>query len=264
MKCLSTIFFSIAVFCLSTICVSAQNTTLLENTEWGATTADYYTSFIPPPVTVLYNFEKQGKAKVLVSFVYAPAPQTTFDPVTGQWKTQVYSPTIKSVSDFNGRYTPSDSSIRIEFSDHIINATIKDNRMVGEVTSKKSNKKFKWSAEKISGGSSNQSISTNSSPASIDLYISPTRSKLCLYREDPITGIRSYYSDFDPDLVRNSDDTCRPANGYHWVNPKEPLDFRVQLMPGLIKTEEGKFRLAKGYRWVNPKDPDDFRVERIP
>lgn len=38
--------------------------------------------------------------------------------------------------------------------------------------------------------------------------------------------------------------------------------MRVELLPGLIKTE-GVIHPADGYRWVDPKDPNDFRVELI-
>lgn len=66
-----------------------------------------------------------------------------------------------------------------------------------------------------------------------------------------------------PGLVNGEDGKLRPASGYQWVNPTDPKDFGVRLMPGLIKTEK-EFRPDKTYRWVNPKDPKDLRVELIP
>lgn len=66
-----------------------------------------------------------------------------------------------------------------------------------------------------------------------------------------------------PGLVDTGDGKLRPVNGYQWVNPVDPKDFRVKLMPGLIKTGDG-FRPDKGYGWVNPSDLNDIRVEPIP
>jgi hypothetical protein len=66
-----------------------------------------------------------------------------------------------------------------------------------------------------------------------------------------------------PGLINGADGKLRPASGYQWVNPTDPKDFRVKLIPGIIKTEND-FRPDKGYRWINPKDPKDLRVEPIP
>jgi len=80
-------------------------------------------------------------------------------------------------------------------------------------------------------------------------------------KTDP--GIPDIYRTSPANVIKNTDGTLRPANGYQWANPQDPKDFRVKLKPGLIKTEDG-FRPAIGYHWINPKDPKDFRVERIP
>ena len=63
-----------------------------------------------------------------------------------------------------------------------------------------------------------------------------------------------------PNTVRNSDGTLRAADGYQWVNPEDPKDFRVKPKPGLIESESGKLRPADGYEWVS-NDPKDFRVK---
>lgn len=65
-----------------------------------------------------------------------------------------------------------------------------------------------------------------------------------------------------PNTVVN-EGRLRPANGYRWVNPNDPNEFRVELLPGLIKVGTG-FVPDKGYDWINPDDPDDFRVELVP
>ncbi|HEV2861044.1 MAG TPA: M48 family metalloprotease [Pyrinomonadaceae bacterium] len=66
-----------------------------------------------------------------------------------------------------------------------------------------------------------------------------------------------------PGLYKAADGRLLPESGYQWVNPADPKDFRVKLMPGLVKTPDG-LRPDKGYRWVNPKDPSDLRVEPAP
>jgi hypothetical protein len=231
---------------------NAQNSSAsinLENAEWGATASDYYASYARSPVTVLYKFGTQGRVKVLVSFVYAPPPQTTFDPVSGQWKTTVYTPAIQSVEDVNGTYKLAGSSIRIEFSDHVINATIKANRMSGEVIDKSNSKKTNWGAERISSGSSSVTGDRLATPL--------TRSKRDWAGD--ITGVEKSR----PNVARNTDGTLSPASGYQWVDPNDANNFDVKLMPGLTKTESA-LRPDKGYRWANPKDPKDYRVERIP
>ena len=79
-----------------------------------------------------------------------PPPQTTFDPVTGQWKTQYYQPEIKTVEANNGTFKRTGKSILIEFPDYIITATVKDNVMSGEMRIKTSDEKIKWTAVKDS------------------------------------------------------------------------------------------------------------------
>ena len=66
-----------------------------------------------------------------------------------------------------------------------------------------------------------------------------------------------------PGLFQSEDGKLLPEGGYQWVNPADQKDFRVKLMPGLVKTPDG-LRPDKDYRWVNPKDPNDLRVEPIP
>jgi hypothetical protein len=256
-------YFLFLVFCYSTffnaLVGNAQQSFTpanLENTEWGATASDYYASYARSPVTVLYQFGAQRTVKVLVSFLYAPPPQTTVDPATGQWKTTYFLPAIQSKEDVNGTYRRTGSSIRIEFSDHIINATIDANRMSGEVIDKSNSQKTNWGAERISSRSGNQPVSSNS-PVAVDRSIALTESKRDL--SGYITGVPKSR----PNTVRSEDWTLRPASGYQWIDPEDIHNFDVEIMPGLIKTENG-FRLEKGYGWANPRDPKDYRVEPIP
>ncbi|HEV7893550.1 MAG TPA: CAP domain-containing protein [Pyrinomonadaceae bacterium] len=65
-------------------------------------------------------------------------------------------------------------------------------------------------------------------------------------------------------LERGASGRLKPASGYVWVNPSDPNDLRVKLMPGLIRTEKGTLRPASGYTWVNGDDPKDLRVRRVP
>jgi hypothetical protein len=60
--------------------------------------------------------------------------------------------------------------------------------------------------------------------------------------------------------IRKADGQVIPADGYRWVNPRDPNDFLVELVPGLLKLENGGFRPANGYRWVNANDQNDLRV----
>lgn len=63
-----------------------------------------------------------------------------------------------------------------------------------------------------------------------------------------------------PNVLRRPDGKRYPANGYIWVNPSDPNDFRVKLKQGLTRTVDGVFRPDRGYKWVNPGDPADLRV----
>ncbi len=118
----------------------------LEDTEWKVTIFDFYASSLELiPVEVIYGFRKQGKVGLMAAIQYQPPLEVSAD-----GSLYFVPPTLNRVSIPNGTYKQAGNSLRLEFSDHIINATIKGNRMEGEATSKVSNKKAKWAAEKNS------------------------------------------------------------------------------------------------------------------
>lgn len=76
-----------------------------------------------------------------------------------------------------------------------------------------------------------------------------------------------------PHVVWGEGGRFRPAEGYRWVRPGDPQDFRVEpvpagtphpRLPNVVWAGDGEFRPAEGYRWVRPNDPADFRVEPYP
>lgn len=213
-----------------------SNSLNLEDTEWQATETNYYTSYYPA-ATIIYGFRAQSKVRVLVTVVDSPPPQTSIDPVTGQWKTQYYSPTIRSVSDLTGTYKQNGNSIRLELPDYFINATIKGNRINGDITNKESNAKVKWAAERISGGNKTNSTNNNSASAATITGLSTESGDNSSNNSSPsaatITGLSTSNAEDSgyPNVMRNADGTLRPAGGYRWVNPKDPKDFRVERIP---------------------------------
>jgi tetratricopeptide (TPR) repeat protein len=103
---------------------------------------------------VIYGFEKQGKVALSLAAVMMQPPRRTLD-MDGNWKTETYAPTVERMIVPNGKYSQNGNSIRIEFSDHVINATLTGNRMEGEAVRKQSGKKAKWVADKIPNAGTN-------------------------------------------------------------------------------------------------------------
>lgn len=146
MKNLSKIFFTIAFFCISAICVSAQQTSL-ENTLWVATPPPYFTRTYIKSASA-YTFGQQNKVKLRVDYIEQTINPPTFNYYTHNLET--HPPTIGPGQPVfaEGTYKKTGNSIRMEFPEHIITATIKDNVMSGEFTVKSTNEKIKWIAVK--------------------------------------------------------------------------------------------------------------------
>lgn len=196
-----------------------RTSTSLEDTEWGATLTEWYAAQATKPVTVLYKFAGRGNSvKVLVSFVDAPPPLTIFDPVTGRPNTTYYLPTIQSVEDTNGKYRLNGNSIRIEFSDHIINGTLKGSRITGELTDKQNGQKSRWAAARIPNTPSERQPTANSETSS-------TQNKYDSAWD--IRGVPSVY----PHVIHTPDRMLRPADGYRWIKPSDKSDFTVERVP---------------------------------
>lgn len=92
-----------------------------------------------------------------------------------------------------GTYKVSGKSVYLNFPNETIKATINGNVMKGTTTLKKNNQKEEWIVEReLNKGN----------------------------RKSP-----------PPNTVRNSNGTLRPADGYRWLNSKDPNDFRVERIP---------------------------------
>ena len=221
---------------------AAQNQsalTSLEGSKWLANT------YFHPAANIwghyFYVFTERGKVKCqLVVNVFGPSPsQPLTDAINhetrlitdpGNLRNNYLISTDRHSED--GSYKLSGRAIHFEFPDHQIDALIEGDSMEGVVNWSISGK-VGWTATKLSEESANSSASVvGNSPS--------------------------------PNVIRDENGNLYPASGYQWVNPNDPKDFRVKLMPGLIRTDDGKFQPAKGYRWINPNDPKDFRVEPIP
>jgi hypothetical protein len=141
----------------------------------------------------------------------------------------------------NGTYKQDGNSIQINAaSECVIDATIQDTEMNGEISlvlRGGHGVTTTWKARRTSG-ESNEDDHANKNPQ--------------------WKGIRIL-----ADELIKTEEGFRPAKGYRWLNPKDPNDLQVELVPGLIKTEDG-LHPAKGYRWVNQNNPQDRRVERVP
>lgn len=118
----------------------------LEDTDWQVTTMDFYAL---SDMEVIYGFGTQGKVGLSRAIVNSPPPQTTLD-FDGVFRTKQIPHTVEREPIVIGTYKQTGRSIRIEFSDHIITATIDGNRMQGEAIRKQSGKRAKWVAEKRS------------------------------------------------------------------------------------------------------------------
>jgi hypothetical protein len=96
-----------------------------------------------------------------------------------------------------GTYKVSGGTVHIDFPKEIIRATINGSLMKGVVTLKGTNEKEEWMVERES---TQPNRSTETSPY--------------------------------PNVIRITEGKLSPAKGYRWVNPNDPNDFRVELIPG--------------------------------
>ncbi len=137
----------------------SQSTPLnLEGTQWEGPPANYPTLWALGTVQPFLVFGKQGKVTLQVLAIQSPGLMAgakvnspTFNPQADKpfEPALVTTPAASAVSEQAGTYTHRGSSIRLEFSDHRIDATLEGNVMVGELTIKESNKKEKWMVRRI-------------------------------------------------------------------------------------------------------------------
>jgi hypothetical protein len=53
-----------------------------------------------------------------------------------------------------------------------------------------------------------------------------------------------------------------PDDGWEWVAPGDPKDFRVRVSLGLVKGDKpGEFGPAPGFRWTEPNNPNSLEVQ---
>lgn len=126
----------------------------LEGTAWRVTTMAWYPI---QGIPIVYGFAEGGRADVIALITYlsiATLPNLYYDRSGDGWKVEPGTMQSNSgVIQHTGTYKQTGTSIHLEFSDHIIDATIKGNRMEGEIRSTqfaKIAKQSKWTAEKVS------------------------------------------------------------------------------------------------------------------
>jgi hypothetical protein len=191
----------------------AQNnsTINLAGTSWNTGTVAIQTSSIDKSVMTLtryYDFYKQGKVtstnviaksagaeyKLVLDYVYVGGTVTKYE-YRWVWK---FVPTMPSSSReiLNGRYEVKGTSVYLDFPTYTVSASIYSDSIKGTLTYKESNKKQQWIITRA--------LTQNSS-------------------NDENSSYPNY-----PNVVRNSDGTYHPADGYGWVDPNDPKDFRVE------------------------------------
>jgi tetratricopeptide (TPR) repeat protein len=163
-----------------------------------------------------YAFERQGKVKYALSTI-KPAGQELkwgYNSISDRYDLHTV-PTIplNTFQTFDGTYEINGISIYLDFPAYTVSATIYSDSMKGELTYKVTNKKEEWIVRRES--KSNQ---PNESPSA-----------------------RSPHAN----VVRESDGKLRPADGYRWVDPNDPKDFRVEPLPGVSRSEEPANNPAK-------------------
>ena len=234
---------------------------ILEGTKWEGGAEISLNTVDVLTINADFVFAANGKVGIAYRTQLAGLrPKWRYNPFTEKYDTALEY-TIISVTPGPPEvttYRQNGRAIHIEFYDYYIDATINGNVMEGIIAMKSRPNKAKWVAERVSGASSNSTSNPNT-VRNADGTLRPANGYEWVNPKDP----NDFRVRLIPGLTESADGKLRPASGYEWVNPNDPKDFRVKLMPGLIKTEDG-FRPATGYRWVNPKDPNDFRVERIP
>ena len=192
MKNLTKVIFTLAFFGLSIICVSAQqNSTSLEETMWVATPLSYYTANYGAS-TATYYFKSNNQATLLVDHTIIKPPQFVVDPFTNQQKWTPAGVEPKYDENTGGTYRRTGNSVKIEFSDFIITATIKGNTMEGEYTDKNTNVKTKWAAAKNSNDTqTKESVSSSR-------VTTTTPNKFTVPSDSPLIGTWKYEERGEP------------------------------------------------------------------
>jgi hypothetical protein len=153
---------------------SQATTPNLEGTGWRVVTTNLYpTASIVPP-EVVYVFEGQG---VTISIDSDPLG---IDPVG--------IPRVRTSA--RGTYSQSGNSVHIEFSDHVIDAKIEGDSLIGEFKLKASGGKAKWTAI---GQLTNKSNRTNQTPnisntTSSSFSVSTSNAFLGVWKYSEYTG----------------------------------------------------------------------------
>lgn len=133
--------------------VQAQSTSPdLEASEWQVTIKDFYNFD-----TIIYRFDDKGKVELLVARIVARVlpPRPTRDPL------DIENIPMLQKGHFQGTFKRDGNSIRIEFSDHTIVATIKGTHMEGKARDKETGRTASWAADMVSNDDSNTEDSAN-------------------------------------------------------------------------------------------------------
>lgn len=130
---------------------------------------------------------------------------------------------VSSDSDFSayksGTYKVSSNSIRIDFPDYFVNATIKGNKMIGTFTIRGKSGKSIWEAENVSSKDNNSSNRVTGNRSTTAGAINPDALKVLSVGKS------------SEGLVQCTPSLLCPAKGYRWVNPDDWKDFRVEKIP---------------------------------
>ena len=228
----------------------------LINTIWKIPNVDFDTALGPATSTCLYYFQKDGKVSrremaMLQSQLQAiPNYQNPmFNPQVNAWieggnPSSVNSPNRMVLSstpdmliqiDEVGIYKVIGSSIIMDFSGncanchpHSITARIQNNQMEGEYLNKRANEKSTFKIVKMPKVV-DQKAQTTVNESLSNKGNSPSKSPI--YTGNGISDSQALLRLPPPNVVQNADGTYRPANGYRWINPNDPKDFRVERIP---------------------------------
>lgn len=158
-------------------------------------------------------FYKQGKVEAAIvtskgigmktELVLELQPESEYNAITGSYETRMVQKQVQKFvntpPEFNsvawkGTYEIRGKSVYLDFPSCTIEANISSGSLKGVATYKGSKEKEAWILAPLTSSQNNSS------------------------------GGNSPY----PNVVRNANGNLSPANGYHWVNPNDPKDFRVE------------------------------------
>jgi TolA-binding protein len=115
-----------------------------------------------PTLQAHYIFEKQGRVtcRIITITPSGTITQQRFNMVTQTLEpTMVFIPGGATSTDEIGTYKQNGSTVRLEFSNRYIEATVKADGLMGMVTYKESNKKEQWVVAKLGTGANSPSSS---------------------------------------------------------------------------------------------------------